>query len=74
MSEALFYSPAEIAKVLGCSRKQIYRKIASGELLALAIGPRSLRVPRDELDRWLELQTAQAKSAQQTRSRSGWQQ
>lgn len=49
-------SPAEVARRLGVGRMTVYRRIADGSLPAVRIsgdaGP--LRVPADELERWIE--------------------
>jgi excisionase family DNA binding protein len=46
----------EVARRLGLHRDTIYRKIARGEIPAVRLGSESnasLRVPADELERWL---------------------
>ena len=42
----------EVAKVLRIARSRAYELVAEGQIPAVRIG-RSVRVPRDELDRWL---------------------
>jgi len=39
------YTVAELAKRLKVDRKQIYRLIQSGRLLAIRLGPRLYRIP-----------------------------
>ena len=45
----------EVARRLGLHRDTVYRKIAAGEIPALRLGGEHgpLRVPVDELERWL---------------------
>ena len=38
------YKPCNVAKILGCSRKTVYRRIKKGELKAFRIGTRHLRI------------------------------
>ena len=46
---------AETAERLRCSKVSVYRRIHSGELPALRLGNETgpLRIPEDELERWL---------------------
>jgi excisionase family DNA binding protein len=51
-----FLTPNEVAAKLGQSRATVYRKIATGLLPAVRLGPSSrspLRIVADELDEWL---------------------
>ncbi len=43
----------EVAEVLRVARSRAYELVANGTIPAIKIG-RSIRVPRRELDRWLE--------------------
>ena len=49
---------AEAEELLGLRRQQIYLLIARGVLPALRLGPRSIRIPLQGLQRWIEQQTA----------------
>jgi excisionase family DNA binding protein len=56
VDETRYYlSVSEVALRLGVSAATIRRKIAAGELLAVQLGGpgSSVRVPADELTRWL---------------------
>ncbi|WP_429910799.1 helix-turn-helix domain-containing protein [Glycocaulis sp.] len=43
----------QIAAELGCSRKQVERFIASGDLIATRFGPRMVRVHRRDLEAFI---------------------
>jgi excisionase family DNA binding protein len=45
----------EAAMALNCSADTVRRRIADGEIVAVQLGGRgkAIRVPADELDRWL---------------------
>ena len=44
----------QVARRLGLHRDTVYRKVAAGEIPALRLGENGpLRVPADELERWL---------------------
>lgn len=45
----------EVAEVLRIARSRAYELVGSGEIPSVRIG-RSVRVSREELDRWLEEQ------------------
>jgi len=45
----------EVAQVLRIARSRAYELVAEGEIPSVRIG-RSVRVSREELDRWLEEQ------------------
>ncbi len=49
----------EAAKVLRIGRNLAYQLVASGELPSLRLG-RVIRVPRDALDRWIEVASGHA--------------
>ena len=42
-----------VAAELDCSREQIYLMIRRGQLEAVRLGPRGLRITRDSLDKYL---------------------
>jgi excisionase family DNA binding protein len=44
--------PAEVARMLQCSRSQIYRMAAAGTIPAVYLG-RSVRIPRKQLVEWI---------------------
>ena len=48
-----YYSVREIADMLGVSHTQVYRLIYAGTLTAIRLGPRTRRVHKDELARFL---------------------
>jgi excisionase family DNA binding protein len=57
LSEAVsveqFYSPLEVADLLGLNRKAIYKAIDEGELAAHKLRGR-VRIPRSSLESWIE--------------------
>ena len=48
-----FLKVPEVAQVLRVARSRAYELVANGSIPAVKIG-RSIRVPRRELDEWLE--------------------
>lgn len=53
MSEELL-TPAEVATMLQFSRQTVYGWLKSGKLPHIKLGPRTIRIYRHELDRFLE--------------------
>jgi excisionase family DNA binding protein len=53
MTEPIVYRVKEVEALLQLSRSTVYELIRSGELPSIRIG-RSVRVPREALERWLE--------------------
>jgi excisionase family DNA binding protein len=49
-SKAEFLSPAEVGQILGIGRHGVYAAIKSGDIRAVRVGPKLLRVPRSALD------------------------
>jgi len=47
------YSVAEVAAMWNMSRDTIERHLRAGELVGIRLGPRRLRIPASELDRFL---------------------
>jgi excisionase family DNA binding protein len=47
--ERTYFSISEAARLLGVSRPTIYARIRSGELLAVKVSPRTLRIPIEEI-------------------------
>ena len=45
------FRPDEAAEILDISVKTIYSWIATGQMEAVRIGPRSLRIPREEIEK-----------------------
>lgn len=54
MNGRKFYAPSEAAAVLGVSTKTILRAIASGQLRALRVNARVLRISTADLEEWCE--------------------
>ena len=52
-SHRLYYSVTGASSLLGISRAKAYRLISSGCLSAKKIGPRLLRIPKEELERFI---------------------
>ena len=50
MSEELM-SPKEVARVLGCSPRTVFRLLEQGRLPRLRFSPKMVRIPRGDVDR-----------------------
>ena len=46
-------TPAEVAELLRVSKRTVLRWVETGELRAFRFGPRLLRIPRSEVERFL---------------------
>lgn len=55
--------PDEAAEYLGCGETTVRELINAGELGAVRIGTRGLRIPVAELDRWLTENTKRGRGA-----------
>lgn len=55
--EPLLIRAEEAAKLLGLGRSKVFEMIAAGELPVVRIG-RAVRVPRAQLEHWIEARTA----------------
>ena len=55
----LLYKIGQAAEVTGLSRSLLYERIAVGELKVVRVG-RAVRIPADELHRWIETLKEQA--------------
>lgn len=53
VSEKRSYSVAEVADILGVSKRSVYNLCASGELKSVRIGTR-LRISKKSFDEWLD--------------------
>jgi|TARA_Y100000031_G_scaffold113820_1_gene125765 excisionase family DNA binding protein len=49
-----YYTPQEIADLLGVSRFSIWRYIRSGKLKAIKLTERNFRIEKKELDKFLK--------------------
>lgn len=49
--------PEDVQSILRIGRSKVYEMIARGELPVVRIG-RAVRIPRDELERWVAEHTA----------------
>jgi excisionase family DNA binding protein len=54
--EPLLLRATEVGKLLGVGRSKVFAMVAAGQLPAIRIG-RSVRVPREALERWVREQT-----------------
>ena len=43
-----------VAKLLDVSKKRIYQMVQEGKLDAVRLGPRSMRIPRESIDHFIE--------------------
>ena len=53
VSEKRSYSVAEVADILGVSKRSVYNLCSSGELKSVRIGTR-LRISKKSFDEWLD--------------------
>jgi excisionase family DNA binding protein len=49
-----FYTPKEVAALLGLNPITVYRWLNSGTLRGIRVGPKRWRIPRSEIDHILE--------------------
>jgi excisionase family DNA binding protein len=54
--DPLLLKAPEVAKLLGLGRSKVFAMIAAGELPFIRVG-RSVRVPREALERWIRERT-----------------
>lgn len=56
------HSVRDVAGLLGVSEKTVRREIASGELIAVRLGPaqRRIGIPADEVERYLRMRSTWA--------------
>ena len=57
--EPLLLKATEAGKLLGLGRSKVFAMVAAGELPVIRIG-RSVRIPRQALERWIRDQTIEA--------------
>ena len=53
MKNTDYLTISEIAEILNISKQMVYAIIRSGELTAIKLGPRSVRIARSEFERYL---------------------
>lgn len=53
MAEALFYSPLQVAELLGVCRETIYRRVADGEIPHVRVGNK-IRIHRTTLGKFVK--------------------
>lgn len=63
--EPLLLKAPEVAKLLGLGRSKVFAMVAAGELPVVRIG-RSVRIPRQALERWIRDQTTEVRQAADT--------
>ena len=56
--EPLLLKATEAGKLLGLGRSKVFAMVAAGELPSVRIG-RSVRIPREALERWVRGQTTE---------------
>lgn len=49
-----FYQIRRVARILDCTRKNVYYLIRSGKLRAMRLGPRKTRVERASLEQYVK--------------------
>ena len=50
--ERLYYTPREVAQMLGISDDKVLQMVNSGEMPALRVSPRIIRIPISAFDLW----------------------
>lgn len=63
--EPLLLKATEAGKVLGLGRSKVFAMVAAGELPVIRIG-RSVRIPRQALERWIRDQTIEVGQRSET--------
>ncbi len=63
--EPLLLKATEVAKLLGLGRSKVFAMVAAGELPVIRIG-RSVRIPRQALERWIRDQTIEVGQRSET--------
>jgi excisionase family DNA binding protein len=56
--DPLLLKAPEVAKLLGLGRSKVFAMVAAGELPVIRIG-RSVRIPRQALERWIRDETTE---------------
>jgi len=54
------YSPIEVAKLVGVSRRTVYRWVSEGKLRAVKAGERMLRISSEDLQAFIAKGTGEA--------------
>jgi excisionase family DNA binding protein len=52
--ERLYYTPREVAQILGISDDKVLQMVNAGEMPGLRVSPRITRIPIAAFDRWRE--------------------
>lgn len=58
-----FYTPKEVAALLGLNPITVYRWLNSGILRGIRVGPKRWRIPRSEIDAILKVEPETEKAA-----------
>jgi len=53
MAISTYLAPAHVAAILGVSRSTVLRLVRTGQLPCIRVGPRTIRVSVEELERFL---------------------
>lgn len=61
--DKLLLTPAEAAEALGIGRSKVYELLASGQLPAVRVGVKGIRVPVGHLKAWIDRQVDNGHSA-----------
>ena len=66
MTERAFYTPKEIAEMLGISRSKVQDLLDSEEIASVYFGPRARRVPKKFFDDYVtaKIQDAESRKSQ----------
>ena len=60
-SEQLLLTVTQAGALLGFGRSTVYELIKEGQIPVVRLGPRRVRVPRRELERWIADRTVKPK-------------
>ncbi|MEC1778328.1 helix-turn-helix domain-containing protein [Schinkia azotoformans] len=64
MKQEMFYKVSAIIEMTGLSRSKVYQMITDGEIPAIRLGERTIRIPKEAFDNWLSGLDAFSKEAQ----------
>jgi len=63
MAISTYLAPAHVAAILGVSRSTVLRLVRTGQLPCIRVGPRTIRVSVEELERFLATRSTPSQRA-----------
>ena len=52
--DKLLLKPSEVSEILGLGRSRTYEMLAQGEIPAIRISQRAIRIPAKKLQQWID--------------------